>query len=53
MANKLKGDIIQLLGLVVIGAGVGIELAYKADIGLITITVGSVAFAIGTKMKGR
>jgi len=47
------GDIIQLLGTVVIGIGVGIELAYKANVGLIIITIGSVAFAIGTKVKGR
>jgi len=53
MANNRYGDIIQLIGTVIIGIGVGIELAYKADIGLITITIGSVAFAIGTKVKGR
>jgi len=54
MNNRRKaGDIIQLTGLVVIGIGVGIELAYQADFGLITITLGSVVFALGTKIKRR
>ena len=52
MKNR-QGDIIQLAGLVVIGAGCGIELAYRAAWALILITVGSVCFAIGTKLKGR
>jgi len=50
---KTRGDIIQLIGLVVVGVGTGIELALKADIGLIIITIGSVCFAVGTKLKGR
>jgi len=51
--EKLQGDIIQLVGLVFVGAGCGIELAYRAAFGLLLITVGSIAFALGTKMKGR
>ena len=47
------GEIIQLAGLVVTGAGVGIELALKADVGFIYITIGSILFAIGCKLKGR
>ena len=51
--SKRQGDIIQLVGLVVCGAGCGIELAYRASVALILITVGSIAFAIGTKIKSR
>jgi len=53
MGKTRQGDIIQLIGLIVIGVGVGIELAYRAHAGLIIITVGSVCFAVGTKLKGR
>ena len=51
--RKRQGDIIQIVGLVVVGAGCGIEIALGAHVGLILITAGSVAFAIGTKLKGR
>lgn len=51
--NKKQGDIIQLIGTVAIGVGVGFELACGGDIFLIVITIGSVIFAIGTKIKGR
>ena len=52
--NKIRyGDIVQLVGLVVVGTGVGIELASKAHWALVIITVGSIIFAIGTKLKGR
>lgn len=47
-----QGDIIQLVGTVVIGIGVGCELSFGADIWLVVITIGSVLFAIGTKIKG-
>lgn len=53
MAKERQGDIIQLIGTVVIGVGVGCELACGGDIYLIVITVGSVLFAVGTKIKGR
>lgn len=54
MARKrLYSDIIQLTGLVVVGVGCGIELAYRCPVGVILITGGSVVFAIGTKLKGR
>ena len=53
MGKIVQGDIIQLIGLIVIGVGVGIELAFKAHMALILITVGSVCFAVGTKLKGR
>jgi len=53
MSKTRRGDIIQLAGLVVIGVGLGVELALRAHLGLILITVGSVCFAVGTKLKGR
>ena len=53
MGRAGSGDIIQLIGLVVIGIGTGIELALRAHLGLILITAGSVCFAVGTKLKGR
>lgn len=51
--KKKQGDIIQIIGTVVIGIGVGCELSFGGDIFLIIVTLGSVAFAIGTKIKGR
>lgn len=53
MRNNKQGDIIQLIGTVVIGVGVGCELAVGADIWLVVITIGSVLFALGTKIKGK
>lgn len=47
------GDLIQLTGLVVCGVGIGFELALRAAVWFIVITVGSILFAIGTKLKGR
>jgi len=45
------GSIVQLIGLVLTGTGIGIELALKADFGYVIITLGCIAFAIGTKIK--
>lgn len=50
--HKKQGDVIQLIGTVIIGIGVGCELSYGADLWLVVITIGSVMFAIGTKIKG-
>lgn len=47
------GDIIQLVGVVFLGAGIGFELATRADIGYIYISIGSVVFALGCKLKGK
>lgn len=47
------GDIIQFSGLVLLGIGIGLEIVYQGAIFLILITIGSVVFAIGTKLKGR
>jgi len=51
--NRLWGEIIQLSGLIFLMIGIAIELYYKADIGYIAITVGSLLFALGTKYKHR
>jgi hypothetical protein len=54
LKSKVRwGDAGQVIGLVVVGTGVGLELALKADWCLVLITVGSVVFAVGTKLKGR
>ena len=53
ITKELRGDIIQLSGLVIVGIGCGVELATRAAIWTILITAGSVIFAIGTKLKGR
>lgn len=50
--SKKHGDIIQLIGTVMIGIGLGCELTAGGDIFLIVITLGSVLFALGTKIKG-
>jgi len=55
--NNLKGprrigEVVQLVGLVMLGAGIAIEIAYQANVWLVLITVGSIVFAIGTKLKG-
>ena len=46
------GEIIQLAGVVLLGTGVGFEIATNADIGYVYISIGSVIFAIGCKIKG-
>lgn len=43
---------VQLVGLVMVGAGVGVELALRADPGFWWVTIGSVVFAVGCKLKG-
>ena len=50
---KRTGEFVQLIGLVFLGAGITLELEHRADIWLVLITVGSIIFAIGTKLKGR
>ena len=53
MITKLWGEIIQLSGMIFLVIGIIIEIIYKADIGFITITVGSLLYAVGTKIKHR
>ena len=47
------GEAVQLFGLVLLGLGIGLEIIYKGTFFLILITIGSVVFAIGTKLKGK
>ncbi len=51
--TRLWGEIVQLAGLIFCVIGILIEIYYKAHIGFISITVGSLFFAIGTKIKHR
>jgi hypothetical protein len=53
MSRTRLGDIIQLAGLIFLGAGIGFEMATQADIGYIYISIGSVVFAVGCKLKGK
>ena len=53
MFDKQWGDIIQLAGMMMVTIGIGIEFLYQANIGFLLITIGSLAFAIGTKIKHR
>lgn len=51
--TRLWGEIIQLSGLMFCMIGIAIEIYYEAHIGFISITVGSLLFAVGTKIKHR
>lgn len=52
--NKIRyGDIGQVIGLVVVGIGLGLELGVGGELYLIVITAGSIIFAVATKLKGR
>ena len=44
---------IELIGIAVIGAGIGVELATHADIGWTTVTTGSCLVAIGGVIWGK
>ena len=44
---------LELLGIAAIGTGIGIEIALGADIGYLTITIGSVMVASGGVIWGK
>jgi len=46
------GELVQLLGVVLLGSGIALELIQGGDIFLVLITVGCIVFTIGTKIKG-
>ena len=46
------GSIVQLAGVLLLGAGVTMEIIMDADFWLMAITLGAVIFAVGTKIKG-
>ena len=49
---QISGMMGQWIGMVVIVIGIGMEIKYKAHIGFIFVTAGSLAFAIATKLVG-
>ncbi len=51
--QKLVAVIIEVTGIVVTSAGIGVELATHADIGWVTMTVGSLLLAIGGLIYGK
>lgn len=53
MKDTWWGHIIQLAGITIIIIGIGIEFKYYAAFGFLFITIGSLGFAIGTKIKHR
>jgi len=50
MSPKIAA-LIQLTGVVLLGAGLAIEITLRAHIGYILLTGGSIVFAVGTKLK--
>jgi len=51
MLYYLLGVIGQWAAFCALSAGIGIEIKYGADIGFMSITIGSVLFAVATKIK--
>ena len=51
--EKILPILIELTGIAAIGVGVGIELATKADIGWVVVTLGSCVVAIGGVIWGK
>ena len=45
------GDVVQSVGVVIMLASIGAEYVYVADVYLVVITIGSLVFSIGTKIK--
>jgi len=50
--KRMTGDLIQLVGVVMLGVGVSCEIHCGGDIFLVGITIGAIVFSIGTKIKG-
>jgi len=53
MSKHLTGDIIQLMGVLLMGSGITCEILKGGNIFLLVITIGCMIFAIGTKIKGQ
>lgn len=51
--EKILPILIELTGIAAIGVGVGIELATKADVGWVVVTIGSCLVAIGGAIWGK
>jgi hypothetical protein len=45
------GERIQLIGSILVLSGIIIEIIYKADLGFLSITIGSFIWAIGAKLS--
>lgn len=45
------GIVVQSIAGCVVGIGIGLELAMGADLGFVLITLGSLLYAIGTKLR--
>ena len=53
MKKKLFPIILELIGIIAISSGIGIEIATMADIGYVLITAGSVFIATGAIIWGK
>lgn len=53
MRRKILPVVLELIGIIAISSGIGIELASKADIGYVIITVGSLFIATGGIIWGK
>jgi hypothetical protein len=53
MRRKILPIILELIGIITISSGVAIELASKADIGYVIITIGSLVVATGGIIWGK
>ncbi len=42
---------LQISCIVLCSMGVGVELVFKADLGFLLVTIGSLAFAVSTKIE--
>jgi len=45
--------ILQTICVVIVSIGIAIEIYYRADLGFTCISIGSLAFAISTKINNR
>jgi len=45
------GEYIQVIGSILVLSGIIIEIVYRADLGFLTITVGSFMWAVGVKLS--
>jgi len=53
VSKNIKGDLIQLFGVVLLGGGITCEIMQGGDIYLVAITLGAIIFTLGTKIKGK
>ena len=53
MRRDWLGELIQLVGVIMLGSGITLEIIKGGDIYLVVITIGCIIFTIGTKIKGR